>query len=174
MVVLNENEFEELMDEITHRFSKANIDGTLKALLEKLGWNALLASDAEPLFTFENGKILVIGEQTVGIDMLRMTAKKAGFGLDRFEFMLDYEKAQTFVYSKLAYSPTDRVVMVGATPHSTTGTGQSGSLLAELENHPDKYPRTIALRTEEGTLKITKSGFRKALEKLKEENYIAA
>ena len=36
MVVLNENEFEELMDEITHRFSKANIDGTLKALLEKL------------------------------------------------------------------------------------------------------------------------------------------
>ena len=151
-MVLNENEFEELMDEITHRFSKANIDGTLKALLEKLGRNALLASDAEPLFTFE----------------------KAGFGLDRFEFMLDYEKAQTFVYSKLAYSPTYRVVMVGATPHSTTGTGQSGSLLAELENHPDKYPRTIALRTEEGTLKITKSGFRKALEKLKEENYIAA
>ena len=70
MVVLNENEFEELMDEIKHRFSKANIDGTLKALLEKLGWNALLASDAEPLFTFENGKILVIGEQTVGIDMI--------------------------------------------------------------------------------------------------------
>ena len=102
-MVLNENEFEELMDEITHRFSKANIDGTLKALLEKLGWGALLASDAEPLFTFENGKILVIGEQTVGIDMLRMTAKKAGFELDRFEFMLDYEKAQTFVYSKLAY-----------------------------------------------------------------------
>ena len=173
-MVLNENEFEELMDEITHRFSKANIDGTLKALLEKLGWGALLVSDAEPLFTFENGKILVIGEQTVGIDMLRMTAKKAGFELDRFEFMLDYEKAQTFVYSKLAYSPTYRVVMVGATPHSTTGTGQSGSLLAELENHPDKYPRTIALHTEEGTLKITKSGFRKALEKLKEENYIAA
>lgn len=72
MVVLNENEFEELMDEITHRFSKANIDGTLKALLEKLGWNALLASDAEPLFTFENGKILVIGEQTVGIDMITL------------------------------------------------------------------------------------------------------
>ena len=71
MVVLNENEFEELMDEIKHRFSKANIDGTLKALLEKLGWNALLASDAEPLFTFENGKILVIGEQTVGIDMIQ-------------------------------------------------------------------------------------------------------
>lgn len=72
MVVLNENEFEELMDEIKHRFSKANIDGTLKALLEKLGWNALLVSDAEPLFTFENGKILVIGEQTVGIDMITL------------------------------------------------------------------------------------------------------
>ena len=52
MVVLNENEFEELMDEIKHRFSKANIDGTLKALLEKLGWSALLASDAEPEASF--------------------------------------------------------------------------------------------------------------------------
>ena len=58
MVVLNENEFEELMDEIKHRFSKANIDGTLKALLEKLGWNALLASDAEPLFTLKMEKSL--------------------------------------------------------------------------------------------------------------------
>ena len=47
-------------------------------------------------------------------------------------------------------------------------------LLAELENHPDKYPRTIALRTEEGTLKITKSNFKKALADLIAEHYIAA
>ncbi len=173
-MALDINEFEELMDEITHRFSRANNDGTLKDLLDKLDWGSLLTSDAEPLFTFENGKILVIGEQTVGIEQLRMTVKKLGLSVDRFEFMLDYERAQTFVYGKLAYSPTYRVVLVGALPHSTTGTGQSGSLLAELENHPEKYPRTVALRSEEGTLKITKSGFKKALLQLKDEGYIAA
>ena len=63
---------------------------------------------------------------------------------------------------------------MGATPHSTTGTGHSGSVLAELQNHPDKYPRVYTLRTEEGTLKITKSNFKKALEALMEENYLVA
>lgn len=167
-------EFEDLLDEITHRFTKANTDGSLPGLLEKLGWSDLLTSEAEPLYTFANGKILVIGEQTVPLEKLQLTAKKLGLDIDRFEFELDYEGAQTYNYSKLAYNTKYRVILVGATPHSTTGTGQSGSLLAELEGHPDKYPRTIALRTEEGTLKITKSNFKKALETLKAENYIAA
>ena len=167
-------EFGDLMDEITHRFSIANIDGTLQDLLVKLGWESLLSPDAEPLFTFENGKILVIGEQTVNVEQLRMTAKKMGFNVNRFEFELDYERAQTFVYSKLKRNPNYRVVFVGAVPHSTTGTGQSGSLLAELKSHPDMYPKTIALRTEEGTLKITKSGFKKALAQLKDEGYLTA
>lgn len=173
-MILDIVEFEDLMDEVTHRFSKANIDGTLEGLLKKLGWDALLSPDIEPLFTFENGKVLVIGEQTVGIEQLRMTAKKLGFDVNRFEFMLDYERAQTFVYSKLVNNPNYRVVFVGAIPHSTTGTGQSGSLLAELQNHPEKYPKTIALRTEEGTLKITKSGFKRALSQLKEDGYLVA
>ena len=173
-MVLEYAEFEDLMDELTHRFAKANIDGTLHTLLEKLGWGDLLASEAAPLFTFDNGKILVIGAPTVSLDLLRMTAKKLGLDVNRFEFVLDYEATQTYNYGKLAYNPNYRAILVGATPHSTTGTGQSGSLLAELENHPDKYPRTVALRTEEGTLKITKSNFKKELEKLINENYIAA
>ncbi len=173
-MVLEYTEFEELMDELTHRFSKANIDGTLQDLLNKIGWGDLLTSEAEPLHTFANGRILVIGGQTVPIDKLRMTVNKLGLDISRFEFELDYEGAQTYNYGKLAYSTQYRVILVGATPHSTTGTGQSGSLLAELENHPDKYPRTIALRTEEGTLKITKSNFKKALADLIAEHYIAA
>ena len=173
-MALGVEEFADLMDEITHRFVVANSNGTLEDLLDKLGWGSLLTSEAEPLFTFENGKILVIGEQTVELEHLRMTVKKLGLDLNRFEFMLDYEKAQTFVYSKLAYSSNYRVVLIGAVPHSTTGTGESGSLLAELENHPDKYPRTVALRAENGTLKITKNGFKKAIQQLKTEGYIAA
>ena len=173
-MALGFEEFADLMEEITHRFTVANNDGTLRDLLDKLGWGDLLSLDAEPLFTFEKGKILVIGEQTVGIEQLRMTVNKLGLDVSRFEFILDYEKAQTFDYKKLEYNPQYRVVFVGAVPHSTTGTGQSGSLLSELTSHPDKYPRTVALKSEEGTLKITKSGFKKALQELKSEGYIAA
>ena len=84
------------MDEITHRFTKANVDGTLCDLLETLGWESLLSSEAEPLSTFSNGKIPVIGEQTVGVDKLRMTVNKLGLDISRFEFRLDYEAAQTY------------------------------------------------------------------------------
>lgn len=173
-MALDYTEFGDLMDEITHRFAKANAEGSLCDLLAKLGWESLLSSDPEPLCTFAHGKILVIGEQTVDVDKLRMTVSKLGLDLGRFEFQLDYEAAQTYNYKKLAYNTNYRVIMIGATPHSTTGTGHSESVLAELQNHPDKYPRVIPLRAEEGTLKITKSNFRKALEMLKQENYIAA
>ena len=173
-MVLNDNEFDDMLEEITYRFARANVDGTLPELLERLGWSSLLPGGADPLLTFPNGKILVIGGQSVGIDKLRMTANKVGLDIGRFEFLLDYEKAQTYNYGDLAYNSKYRVILMGQVPHSTTGTAHSGSVLAELENHPDKYPRVVALRTETGELKITKSNFRKTLEMLMEERYIAA
>ena len=172
-MILDYAEFEDLMDEVQHRFSMANIDGTLQELLKKLGWESLMPGEAEPFATFANGKILVIGAETVGIDTLRMTVNKLGLRLDRFEFALGYEEAQTFNYGKLAYNPNYRVILIGAVPHSTTGTGHSGSVVAELQSHPDKYPRVIPLGSD-GTLKITKSNFRDSLKQLLAENYITA
>ena len=173
-MVLDSLEFEDLIDEVTHRLSMANIDGSLKELLSKLGWDDLISNDEEPLFTFANGKILVIAAQTINIENLKTVINKLGLNFNRFEFVLDYERAQRYNYSNLAYNPNVRAILMGSVPHSTTGTGDSGSVLAELEQHPDKYPRVIALRTEEGTLKLTKSNFRKALELLKDEQYLAA
>ncbi len=173
-MVLDENEFDDMLEEITHRFARANVNGTLPELLKLLGWESLLPGGADPLLTFPNGKILVIGGQSVGLDKLRMTVNKLGLDTGRFEFLLDYEKAQTYNYGDLAYNSKYRVILMGQVPHSTTGTANSGSVLAELESHPDKYPRVVALRTEEGQLKITKSNFKKALEMLMTEKYIAA
>ena len=47
-MALGFEDFADLMDEITHRFTVANADGTLKDLLDKLGWGSLLKSEAEP------------------------------------------------------------------------------------------------------------------------------
>ena len=167
-------EFADLMEEVTHRFSMANVNETLQELLSRLGWADLLPNEEEPLFTFANGKILVIAGQTINVSDLRVTINKLGLDYNRFEFVLDYDRAQRYNYSNLEYNYGYRVILMGAVPHSTTGTGDSGSVLAELQSHPDKYPRVIALRTEEGTLKLTKNNFRKALEQLKEEKYLAA
>jgi hypothetical protein len=172
-MVLDSLDFEDLIEEVTHRLSVANIDGTLKKLLSKIGWDDLISNDEEPLFTFSNGKILVIATQTINIENMKTVINKLGLNFNRFEFVLDYDRAQRYNYSNLAYNPNYRAILMGSVPHSTTGTCDSGSVLAELEQHPDKYPRVIALRTEEGTLKLTKSNFRKALEKLKEEQYLA-
>ena len=56
-------------------------------------------------------------------------------------------------------------------PHSTTGKAESGSAIAEMEKHPEMYPRI--LRMSAGTaLKITKSGFKDVLESMLREDYI--
>ena len=166
-------EFEELMDEVQIRFIRANGTGELEYLLEKLGWEDLITRKPQPLGTYPEGKILVIGEATVETKYLIKTAKNLGIHESRFDFELDYHGAKTFNYDKLAYNTKYRVVLMGATPHSTTGTGDRSSVLTELQNHPDVYPRVVPLRVESGELKTTKTSFRKALEMLLEERYIA-
>lgn len=172
-MVLDYIDFEELMEEVTHRFSIANTQGLLQDILERLDWSDLLSIEEEPLKTFSHGKILVIGEQTVPVDKLRTTVNKLGLDISRFEFHLGYEEAQTFNYKKLEYNMNYRVVLFGSIPHSTIGTGSSSSVIAEMQTHPDKYPRVVPLRSGDGTLKITKSDFKNALELLKDEGYIA-
>ena len=166
-------EFEELMDEIQIRFIRANSTGELERLLEKIGWSDLITNKPAPLGTYPEGKILVIGDETVEIKHLVKTAKNLGIEESRIDFSLDYHGAKTFNYDKLAYNTRYRVILMGATPHSTTGTGDSNSALAELQNHPDVYPRVVPLRIENGELKTTKTSFRKALEMLLEEKYIS-
>ena len=61
--------------------------------------------------------------------------------------------------------------MVGPAPHSTHEKGNSGSIISEMESHPDMYPRVIRLGSS-GGLKITKSDFREKLEQLVREEYI--
>lgn len=170
---LEVNEFEDFMDEVTHRFSVANAHGTLDKLLMALGWNDLLPNQSEVLQTYENGKILVLGASKVKMDDLRMTINKLGLSSDRFEFVLDYYETQTYNYRKLEYNPLYRLVLIGPVPHSSSGMGESSSVAAELTKHPDKYPRAIPLYAG-GELKITKSNFKSVLADMLNEGYIAA
>lgn len=160
----------ELPDRLTNALTTANRTGRLEDLLGLLNMTYLL-SPSETLKTYKDGKIIVIGYSEVKEETLKAIAKSLNIDKDRFEFCLDYEKAQKYEYRKLQYASSYRVILFGPVPHSSTGKGESGSVIADMEKRPDCYPRVVRLGINQ-ELKITNSSFKKALAQLKEENYI--
>ena len=168
--MLGINELNDLLEEIQHRVIEANRKGTLEELLEAWGMKDLVHSEAPKFESYKTGKIVVIGQSEVKEEMLKQIANKAGIDKNRFEFCLDYEQTKSYNYRKLQYEPLYRVVLVGPTPHKTEGTGESSSVIAEMENG-EGYPRVIRLMAGE-KLKITKTNFKNALADLLSEGYI--
>lgn len=167
--MLNSYELEEVIDVITQKIILANRLGTLKNLLQQWGFDNLLNSDSV-YETNKAGKIVVIGQTEVKLNILEGIIKSLHLDKNRFEFCLDYNDSKTFNYKKLQYAPNYRVVMVGPIPHSSVGKNNSSSVIAEMKNK-EGYPR-VEILNDSNELKITKSSFRSTLEKLIKENYI--
>jgi len=160
----------ELPEKLTEILSRANRSGKLEELLNILGMSHLLDS-TDKLETYKNGKIVVVGATQVKEKERLGIIKNLGLDKERFEFCLDYGEAKKFEYKKLQYQPTYRVVMFGPVPHSSSGKGDSGSVIAELEKKADVYPRVVRMESNQ-ELKITKSNFKSALKDLLKEDYI--
>ena len=162
MAILGIEEIEELLDEIRVRVLIANQRDTLDQLLESMGMHDLIEPQSQP--GEKDGK-------SVDENHLLMTAGKLGIDKNRFEFCLDYESMQKYNFRKLQYTNKYSLILVGPMPHSSTGKAYSGSAIAEMESHPDMYPRVIRMIAG-SELKITKSGFKEVLEKVLREAYI--
>ena len=169
MAVLGIEEIEELLDEIRIRVLRANREDTLDHLLASMGMYDLM--EVQSLSGNKNGKIVVLGASDVDEAHLLITAGKLGIDKSRFEFCLDYEAIQKYNFRKLQYSEKYRLILVGPIPHSSAGKADSGSAIAEMEKHPEMYPRIIRMSAG-SALKITKSGFKEVLESMLQENYI--
>lgn len=146
---------------------KLNRTGELQSLLEMLGIESF--SETPKYSTFKNGKIVIVGESKVSENDLKGIIKELDLDKDRFEFCLDYKEAKTFNYKKMQWNPSYCLVLVGPMPHSGYEKGEYGSVISALENE-DGYPRVERLGTNE--LKITKSSFKIALEKMMAEGVI--
>jgi hypothetical protein len=169
LVELEEAIMQELPDTITHILSRANRTGQMDELLGLLEMTHLL----KPTFkteTYRDGKIVVIGESEATEERLLNIAKGLGLEKKRFEFCLDYDRAQRYDYHKLQYEPNYRVVLFGPVPHSTSGKGESSSIVIEIEKKGG-YPRVVRLQSNH-SLKITQNNFKVALKELIDENYI--
>ena len=167
--MLNSYELEEIIDSITQKIILANRTGTLENLLQQWGFDNLLKNDSV-YETNKDGKIVVIGQTEVKINVLEGIIKSLHLDKNRFEFCLDYNDSKTFNYKKMQYSPNYRVVLFGPVPHSSVGKGDSSSVIAEMKNR-EGYPKVVAL-SDGNELKITKTNFKIALENLIKENYI--
>lgn len=158
-----------LPEKITAVLSKLNRSGGLEEFLNTLDMADLLEKQQE-IYSYKDGKIVVIGGSEVKEEILLSIAKKLGLDKSRFEFCLDYKQIQKYDFKKMQYAPQYRVVLLGPSPHSGHGKGDSGSILAEVEKSP-AYPRVERL-VSGNELKITKSNFREMLKRLIEEEYI--
>ena len=158
-----------LPEKITAVLSKINRSGGLEEFLNTLDMADLLETQQE-IYSYKDGKIVVIGGSEVKEEILLSIAKKLGLDKSRFEFCLDYKQIQKYDFKKMQYAPQYRVVLFGPSPHSGHGKGDSGSILAEVEKSP-AYPRVERL-VSGNELKITKSNFREMLKRLIEDEYI--
>lgn len=153
---------DKIVTKITYEVQMAATEGTMQDVLDEYG----ITLDEEPVMPVDRhkSKILVLGAVAGRLSDYQMTAKKLGIPSDNVEFVTDYRKMKHFNVSNLRYSWTYSDIIYGPTPHSMEGMGDTSSLLAEIKNHPNDYPRLVQVSANE-KLKITISNFRSALTK---------
>ena len=182
--MVDSEKLEEIIDAITAKIALANIMNELDSLLECWGLQELIGNNSvssdDFYDTYKDGTIVVIGASQVKEHDLLGIAKSLGLSKDRFEFcyITDfpiYERDENgqlivkFNFKKMQHKPNYRLVIVGPMPHSTAGKGDSSSAIAEMETR-DGYPKVVRLGSNE--LKITKTSFKKTLQKQIAADYI--
>lgn len=109
----------------------------------------------------DHSKILVIGGQELGVNIMQGIAKMYGFDKKDFEFV-DYDKAKDFT-DRIRKDGKYRAVIFGACPHKTTGLAGYSSTFEKMKNESG-MPYAADARSKSGKLKVTKESFRSALE----------
>ncbi len=158
---------ETIIDKLDEIIYHKNRDGSLEHLLREMGLDDVVAElegVKEPLSTWPDGKILLVGALPRMADDLRGVLKSLGIKKDRLE-LLEYEEVTNFDVRKLSYTSRYCAVLFGATPHKGKGIEGDSSVIVHMEKHRDEFPETIRLSTSKG-LTVTKTNFREAIEDL--------
>ncbi len=170
-MTLDQKVFEDLAMEATDLFYThlifAKEEGNLYEFFENHGMLGLLPQDYRDSFLAQEsyGKIILIGDSSIGTDIIRRIFKDFGISSDRVELYLDYNKLTNrdftgFRYSLEKYSH----ILAGPMPHSMKVRGQASSLINLLDS-TEGFPPVKRLEGSHG-LKITKANLRDALEQI--------
>lgn len=122
--ILNSDELSELIESIQSQIEKeiirANRTGTLKEVLVKYKF------ELEEQYSYcepKIAKVLVIGQSSVKVEVLKGILKKYGISKDRFEFILEYDDVKNFPMNTLRYNSKYCDIFAGPMPHKTNGMG---------------------------------------------------
>ncbi len=111
------------------------------------------------------GKILVIGGQELGLNIMMGIAKNIGFEKRDIEFV-DYDKSKSFA-DRIRRDGKYVAVILGACPHKTTGNCGFSSIVEKCRQ-TEGMPYATDARCKSGKLKVTKESFRQALMDVRE------
>lgn len=167
------NELEKsLQDTLAERLleiiTRLNRTDKLNTWLELMGLTNLLQPDTS-YRPYKNAKIVIIGEAQIKENIISAIIKKSDININRLELCLDYNDAKSFNFNKLRYNSQYSLVLVGAMPHKTSGTGDFSSAIARMEQE-DGFPPVVRFKD----LKITKTTLKEALQESLNAGYITA
>lgn len=159
-------ELEEINNSLTHRIDEllSNLQKKDQDYRTQLDEIKQLSIDTQTT-TSDYFRILVIGATGVDSNKLIGIAKSLGVMKDQIDFMLDYEKNKRFDIDSLKFSSPYSGIMIGPIAHKVIGLGDYSSMIQKVQKE-EGFPPSVEIRTEAGELKLTKSSFKKALEKI--------
>lgn len=178
-MTLGQRVFEDLAMEATDHFYSnlvfAKDERNLYEYLENYGMLGLLPQDYRDSFLSHEryGKIILIGDSSIGTDIIRRIFKDFGIPSDRVELHLDYNKLTNRDFTGLQYGLGKySLILAGPMPHSMKARGPASSLIMFMES-TDGFPPVKRLEGSHGA-KITKANLREALEEIKKKGDIMA
>lgn len=167
---MNDGDFQLLLDRIyqylLEKLSLANRLDELEAALEKHGLISLLGKSQhkrELEYVDRGAKILILDDCSISEKEIRGVMKSLGLPTDCYE-VVGYNEIITRGIGRYEHNTHYSDILVGPVPHSVHRMEGASSLITRLEQHPEIFPRTIRVVDVGGTLKITKSALRSALE----------
>lgn len=147
-----------------------NSEGTIDRFLKIAGLSSLFEEEAKETDNQDpSGYIVVIGASMISANAIKGICKTMGISPERLKLHLDYEKAQKLNYRSMYCNSRYALILFGPIGHSARDKGDYSSIITAIEGE-NGYPPVIRLGTNE--LKVTKTGFKKALADAIERGYI--
>ncbi len=116
----------------------------------------------EPL---DDLRILVIGAAQIPAQVIYGIGKTVGLRKDQLDLQLDYEQNKRFRFDELRYNSPYAGILIGPIAHKVINLDDYSSIIQRLK-HEEGFPPFEEIRTSGGHLKITKTSFKEALQRL--------
>lgn len=155
------SEVEALVQDLKRQLQERPVTITPEALSKagpSDGADEIAINDILPI----RSKILIVGGSQVAQNQLWGICKSLGLRKDQVQFVLDYNAFDTVSVGSLRYNSGVAGILVGPVPHKVPGCDDPANTLQQSPG----YPPTVKITNKSGELKITKSSFRSAVQKL--------